>query len=284
MRKSLPVAGLLVAAVVPSLLAAAEPSPPPKRELLQPPKVEVPSPITDRFALRGGYFQPGVSTDLRYDAGTGTRGTPIDGEDVLGLDDELNTGFYELTFRLRPRHRLRVDYLKFSRSGDAVVDQVIRFGDDTYLVRDRVLTLLDQRALGFTYQYSVIRSERFELGAGGGVHLMQVDGEAQVPLRRLREEFDAAGPFPTLAVDGTYRITRRLAATARVQYLGFGVGDVDGSFGIYHADLQWRAWKNLAVGVGYTKVTTLVDSADSGFSGRMDFELGGPEAFVRVSF
>ena len=80
------------------------------------------------------------------------------------------------------------------------------------------------------------------------------------------------------------RITRRLAATARVQYLGIGVGDVDGSFGIYHADLQWRAWKNLAVGIGYTKVTTLVDSADAGFSGRVDFELGGPEAFVRVSF
>lgn len=282
MRKSRLFACVAVAAALPALLPAAEPAV--ARELLQPPKVTIASPINDRFALRGGYFQPSVSTDLRYDNAAGVRGTQVSGEDVLGLDDELNTGFYELTFRLRPRHRLRVDYLKFTRAGDAIVNQAIRFGDDTYQVNDRVLTRLDQRALGMTYQYSVIRSERFEFGAGGGLHLMQVEGAAQVPLRRLREEFDVAGPLPTLAVDGTYRITNRLSASARVQYLGLGAGDIDGSFGIYHADLQWRAWKNLAVGVGYTKVTTLVDSADADFSGRFDFELGGPEAFFRISF
>jgi hypothetical protein len=283
MYPSLRLTILLGLAAAPVTLLAADVASP-ARELLQPPRVAIASPITDRFAMRGGYYQPSVSTDLRYDGTSGIRGTPLNGEDVLGLDDELNTGFYELVFRLRPRHRLRVDYFKFARSGDAVVNQQIRFGEDTYRVNDRVLTKLDQRALGMTYQYSVIRAERFEFGAGLGLHLMQAEAEAQVPLRRLREEFDAAAPFPTLAVDGSYRVSNRLSINARVQYLGIGIGDVNGSFGIYHADLQWRAWKNLAVGVGYTKTTTLVDSGDPDFSGRLDLEVGGPEAFVRVSF
>jgi hypothetical protein len=105
-----------------------------------------------------------------------------------------------------------------------------------------------------------------------------------VPARRLEERFDAAGPFPTLAVDGTYRITDRISLNARAQYFGVGIDEVDGSLGMYHADLQFRAWRNLAFGVGYTKTALRVDSSDSSFSGRLDIDVKGPEAFARVSF
>lgn len=256
----------------------------PQRELLQPPKTVIPSPITDRFALRGTYHQPSVSSDLRYDSSAGLLGTELSAERDFGLDDRLNDGSLEMTLRMIERHRVRAEFFQLKRSAEQQLGRDVRFGDDTYLASDVVATDTDLRFLGLTYTYSFLRAERFELGAGLGLHLFQVDASTAVPARRLRENFDAAGPFPTIAVDGTYRVTHRFSVNARAQYFGTGVGDVDGSLGIYHADLQFRAWPNLAIGVGYTKTSLHVDSTDSDFTGRLFVDVKGPEIFLRASF
>ena len=275
---------ILVAAVLcaaPLWLSAAEPQP---RVLLQPPRMAIASPITDHFALRGSYYQPSISTNLRYDSSAGSPGTVLSAEDTFGMDDELNKGTLEMMLRLRERHRVRVDFFKLTRHGDTVLTQGMRFGDDTYLAGDRVLSDLDLRMLGLTYTYSVIRAERFEFGVGLGLHLVEAEGRGAVPLRNLDDEFDAAGPFPTIAVDGSYRVTRRFSINAHAQYFGAGIDEVDGSLGVYHVDVQFRAWKSLALGVGYTKTTVSVDSTDPQFTGRLGLDVTGPEAFVRVSF
>jgi hypothetical protein len=276
------VAALLLTACATGALAADAPKKP--RELLQPPKQTIASPITDRFALRGSYQQPAVTTDLRYDASSGALGTELSGEDDLGLDDELNRGSLEMTLRLLERHRIRGEFFQLRRASEATMTGTVRFGEDTYLTTERVVTESDIRFFGLTYTYSFLRAERFEFAAGGGLHLFQVEGMAAVPARRLQENFDAAGPFPTIAVDGTYRITDRFSLNARAQYFGIGIDDVDGSLGIYHADLQFRAWRSLAIGLGYTKTSLHVDSTDDSFSGRLAVDVKGPEVFLRASF
>ncbi len=282
MVKSILLAASLLAAGAGSALAAdSDPKP---RELLQPPKVTIASPITDRFSVRGSYQQPSVSSALRYDSSTGQRGTDLSGEGDLGLDDQLNKGNLELMFRMLDRHRIRGEFFQLKRGGEALMLRPVRFGDDTYLVSDRVVTETDIRFFGLTYTYSFLKAERFEFSGGFGLHLFQVDGLASVPARRLEERLDAAGPFPTVAVDGSYRITPRFSLNARAQYFGVGIDAFDGSLGVYHADLQFRAWRNLALGLGYTKTSLRVDSTDESFAGRLAVDVKGPEAFVRVSF
>ena len=279
---SLRLTGVLLSLSLCNTVFAAEPEKP--REFLQPPKVTIPSPITDRFALRGSYYQPKVSTDIRYDTSAGLLGTELSGERDLGLDDQLNKGSLEMMLRLLDRHRIRGEFFQLRRAGDVVLTRPVQFGDDTYVLTDRVVTESDVRFLGLTYTYSFLKAERFEFSAGGGLHLFQADGMASVPARRLQEKFDAAGPFPTIAVDGTYRVTNRFSVNARAQYFGIGIDDVDGSLGIYHADVQFRAWRSLAIGLGYTKTSLHVDSSDDSFAGRLFIDTKGPEAFLRASF
>lgn len=265
-----------------TVATAAEPDKP--RELLQPPKETIASPITDRFALRGSYQVPKASTDLRYDNSAGGLGTELSGERDLGLKEKLHDFTMEMTLRMLERHRIRADFFQLRRDGDVILSRQVQFGDDTYTATDRVLTSSDIRFFGLTYTYSFLRAERFEFSGGGGLHLFQVEGQAAVPARRLQQNFDAAGPFPTIAVDGTYRVTKRFSVNARAQYFGIGIDNVDGSLGIYHADVQFRAWPNLAFGLGYTKTSLHVDSSDTSFAGRLFIDVKGPEAFVRASF
>lgn len=253
------------------------------RTLLQPPKTTIASPITDRWSVRGSYQQPTVNTALRYDASPVLQGTELSGEEELGWDHRLNQGSFEMIVRMLERHRLRMDFFSLNRGAAVEMTRTIRFGDDVYRVSDRVESDSQLRFLGLTYAYSLVRSERVELGLGVGVHLFQVDGHAAVPARRLEERFDAAGPLPTLALDGTVRLTKRFSLNAHAQYVSANIQDVDGDFGIYHADLQFRPWANLAFGLGYTKTTFDIDSTDASFSGRLFLDVKGPEAFVRVS-
>jgi hypothetical protein len=276
-----------VAMAATSVFAGEAPVQPEKaapRELLQPPKMSIASPITDRFAVRGLFYMPKISTDLRYDSSAGVPGTLVSGEDTIGLEDQLKQVSVDMMFRILERHRIRADFYKMTRSGDEVINQQIRFGDDVYQVNDRVLTAMDLRKLGLTYTYSFVRSEKWEVGFGFGLHLLQLEGSLDAPARFVDERLDTAGPFATLVTDITWRATRRFSANVAVNYLGGHVDDVKGGYQSYHGDVQFRARPNLAFGLGYSQTRFKIDSANNDFAGYFSLKYKGPEAFVRISY
>lgn len=254
------------------------------RKLLEPPKTTIASPINDRFALRGLFYRPDIRTAVRYDNSAGVPGTLVSGENTLGFPTQLEQGGAELMFRMGPRHRIRADFYKMTRSGDRVIDQQIRFGNDVYQVNERVVSTMDVRKLGLSYTYSLWRTERFEIGAGASLHLLQVQGDVQVPARFEREKLDVAGPFPSLAADATWRMTRRFSLNVAGNWLDADFDNAKGRYLAWHADLQFRARPNFAVGMGYSLSRFRINSETTDFVGFFNLKYKGPEAFVRVSF
>jgi hypothetical protein len=254
------------------------------RVLLQPPRQSIPSPINDRFALRVLYYHPEVDNRLRYDSSTAVIGTSIDVEDLLGHRDSAHQGTIDMMFRIGERNRIQADFYQLRRTGDVVLDQQVRFGDDTYAPGQRLLSETELRKLGVTWTYSPLRRERIELGVGLGLHLLQLDGRTRVPATFASEQLDTAGPFAALAGSLSWRVTRRFSLNLAGQYFDLNPDEVRGAFRHVHADLQYRGWRNLAVGVGYSYSGYLVDSTDEEFSGFYRLVYKGPEAFFRVSF
>ena len=259
---------------------------PPHRELLQPPKKgQQASPITDRFALRVSYFAPRIDTFLRLDRSTGQAGTELRVENDLGLEDKSNLARMEMTFRLREKNRLRVDYLKLTRYGDKILNQTIRFGDQTFLVSERAQTQLDYRNLGLTYTRSVLYFDRFELGVGLGISLLEAHAKGEVVARNVREKEDGVAPYPTLALDSTWRISKRWSFNARGQTLTAHLSDFTGSMSDYHGDIQYRWARNFAFGIGYELLRIRATSTSTkNMPGRFDQDIKGPELFIRASF
>ncbi|MCU0761321.1 MAG: hypothetical protein MUF07_19275 [Steroidobacteraceae bacterium] len=243
-----------------------------------------PSPLHDYFALRGSYFQPALTTAGRFDSDAGTRGTDFSGEDDLGLDDRADQGRMEVSFRMRERHLLRVDYLKLTRYGENTLTRTINFRNQVYRVGDRVATNLDWRMLGFNYSFAALRRETFELGVGAGLHLLEADARSEVRARNLRETGNGTAVLPTLGLDGTWAFHRRWSLNGFARYLSVGTGDGDGSFTDLHLDVQYRWRPNVAIGLGYSSIGIDVDVTDADLPGRLDLEAAGPEVFFRVSF
>ena len=251
-----------------------------------------PSPITDRFAVEGIFFNPAITTLLRIDSqapGAGLLGTPgtvLSGERDFGLAGRVPQGRMEIIFRLRKRNRLRVDYFATDRSGDRVISRQILFGNETFQVADRVTSDLDWRQFALTYTYSIFRNDRFEAGLGLAVHFVEADARGAVEAKQLRQEVSGAGAFPSLPLDITWRIWHSLAMSARGQYFRAAVNNFQGSIAEYHGDLQWRwqRWPNFSLGAGYTIMRTSLDLNNTNFPGAFRLNIRGPEAFFKVSF
>src|SRR5882724_5041919 len=251
---------------------------------------KTPSPITDRFYVRGTFFNPAITTTLRIDTqspGPGLLGTPgsvLSGERDLGLDSRIPQGRIEIMFRLRERNRLRVDYFETNRRASHTLDRQVVLGNEIFQVNDQATSSVQWRQFGLTYTYSVLRTDRLELGLGLAVHFVEAEARAAVDAKQLRQDVSGAGAFPTIPLDFTWRISRRFAMVARAQYLHGSVNNFEGSMAEYHGDFQYRWKPNFSLGAGYTIMKSFLQVDDANFPGLFRQNVRGPEAFFKVSF
>ncbi len=252
---------------------------------LPPQRHETPSPITDHFYIRGAFYDPQVRSNFRVDRSfQGTTGTPVNGENELGLPDRLRQGRVEFMFRLRERSKVRVDYFEADRSGAKVLANDVVFGNQTFAAGQLTQTSLDWRQFDITYGYSLFRNDRFEVGTGFGIYFLQVDAIGQVPAQNQRQEVTAATPFPALPLDLTWCISRRWAVTVRGAYLRARLSGFRGWYAESDEDLQYRWNPNFVIGLGYASIRTSLSRTSGSFPGAFAMSISGPEAFVRFSF
>jgi hypothetical protein len=245
---------------------------------------EIASPITDRFYMRGMYFQPTVNTTLQLDPSQTVDGTELDAEEDLGLDDTLNQGRMEFDIRMKRRNHVRIDYFKMSRFHEQPLPRDIQFGDFTFQEGTVFRSKLDWRVLSITYTYSFFRFDRFEAGVGLGLHLIEAQAEGREPGTTRVEKNSKVAPFPTVAINSAFRLSKRFSVTARAQQFSASPEDIKGSMSDYHIDLQYRWHKNAAIGLGYTMLETDVEVTDTDDPLTFNMSTKGPELFFRVSF
>jgi hypothetical protein len=246
---------------------------------------QTPSPITDHFALRASFFHAAVETDMRLDPpGVPLGGTPLLGTRDLGFKPSENDGMAELMFRLRDRNRITVDFLELDQGGTKTLTSPVLFGDQLFSPGAVVVSSLQWREMGFTWTRAIIQNDRFELGAGVGVHMMDIDIRGTVPARFASYETSTAGALPAPALETAVRITRRFSFTARGEFLKGALNSTFGEFEDVHANLQFRWVPNLAIGAGYAVVRLKLDSVTHSDPGLLAMRLRGPELFVRASF
>jgi hypothetical protein len=242
------------------------------------------SPITDHLALEAGFFWGAVHTAGQFDSAQGVAGTPLTAERNLGLTNEAYQPWLELMFRLEDRNKLRVDWFDLRRDGEVLLPSTLQVGDQTFQGGQELKSMLNWRQMDVTYTYSFLRTERFELGAGLGLHLLEAEARAQVPGTPQLSDYSEAGPFATLALDGTWAIDRHWSLNARGQYMHLSVSNFTGELQDYRADVQYRWRRNLAVGAAYEYSQREVDVTEHDPSGFVQLRVTGPQLFVRVSY
>jgi hypothetical protein len=242
------------------------------------------TPFNDNVRLTAGLLSATADTELRLDADDGTTGTPVSGEDDLGLADRGEFADIEAEVRIRERHFVRFNYFRLDRAATTTITRQIQFGNDTFEPGDEVETTLDLREFTATYAYRFVRKPRFELYGSFGLHLTEFVAEGRVRARGLREDEREVAPLPALGLGAEVAFTNRIFMSAFVDYLQANVDDFEGEILDARITALYRFTRNLSAGLGYFLLERKVDSFDPDDSGHFRLTDSGAELFLRMSF
>ena len=282
-----------IISLMPALASAAEsPAPAPPTALASTPAPNKlpdwapkpkPNVIEDRLRLEVNLLGASAKTKLRVDESPTLPGTEINAEDDLGLDDFQLLPQVELTLLPGERHLIRLSRFAIDRSAATHLEKNISFDDQDYLVGERVDSILNLTMFGLTYGYRFIVAPRGEISASFGIQIADVEANAVVRSRVVRESESGVAPLPLLGLEGRYDFSPRWSMEARVQYLTVNETDVDGSILDARLGVTWRMNPYLLFGLGYRTFQIDVNSADEDTPGFVDLTVSGPLLFVRAS-
>lgn len=239
--------------------------------------------IEDRLRLEIGAFGAAIDTKLRIDQSPALKGTEISAEKDLALTNAKGLPQLELTLLPGNRNLIRLSSMSLRRSAQARLSRTIVFDDQVYLANERVSSTLDLALFGLTYGYQFIKRDAFDLAATIGVQIAELEANAVVTSRVLRDAESGVAPLPMLGLEGRAFFGRRWSVEGRVQYLKVDINEVAGSFMDARLSGLWRLNPHLAAGLGYRYFNLGVDSRDAGNPGKVDLSIAGPMLFMQGS-
>ena len=244
------------------------------------------SPTDERVRVSLGVMRVSSTTSMRLDSSLGVPGTPVDAEEIFGLDKSDFEPKFQAMVRVGERHRLRFDYFTLDREGHTTLTAPLIFRDVVLQTGDPVDTTLNLRTLGISYEYSFLHRDKFEVAASIGINSTDISARARVSTqnRHVDQREDQAGPFPTIGLDATYVLSKRFYFDARAQYFKLAVDHLTGTLTFYEVAALYRLRPNIAFALGYNSVKADLTSRQTKDSGFFDFSTKGPEFFVRIAF
>jgi hypothetical protein len=266
------------AAEAPGALPATLPATLPEWAPKPPPNV-----VEDRVRVEVNLLGASTATTLRVDESLTIPGTEIDTEKDLGLDDFELLPQVEFTLLPGEHHLLRLSALATHRTAQKTIERPISFDNEDYRINERVDSRLNLTLFGLTYGYRFLVHPRAEIAATFGIQIADVEANAVVRSRVIRDAESGVAPLPMAGIEGRFDFTRRWSVEARTQYLTVNIDEVDGSILDARLALTWRMNPYLALGLGYRTFSIEIDSRDAGTPGFVDLSIDGPLLFVRAS-
>jgi hypothetical protein len=239
--------------------------------------------MEDRFRVEVMTLSADIDTDVRVDPSLTTPGTLINAEDDLGLDDSKLLPLAEITLLPGDRHLIRLSGFGLRRSARTAIDETLVFDDQIYLPGEIVDSTFNLTSVGLTYGYSIVKMRGVDLALTFGVQVVEVEANAVVRRRVVRDSETAVTPLPLAGIEGRYDFNDRWSFEARLQYLSVEIDEIDGSVLDARAALTWRMNPYLVFGLGYRNFGVEVDSRDDDDPGIVDLEMAGPLLFMRAS-
>ena len=240
--------------------------------------------------IAGGAFFNRSNTTYELDSDSG-KGTEIDPGD-LGMDEDNTVPFASLRWRFRDRWRLEANWFKTDNDGSEQISERIEWGDLDFEAGANVKIENETSILRGAIGYSFLKNERAELGAGIGIHHLNVDTELSgnatingMPVLSASETSSIDGFAPNLAFFGGYAINERWLLSGRVDWISADVGDLDGKLWRVGASALYQPFKHAGFGAGYDWISVdLNEDSDDGGKNRWDGNIHGPMLFVTLNF
>jgi hypothetical protein len=250
------------------------------------PVLAAPDPITEQgFSFRLGGFYSDASTNVRIDSSGGNLGTSISLEGDLGFEANKWLPTIDAAWRINPRHRVELSYLRLARDSRKTISGEIHWGDATFPINSEVNAQFDSDVWRLAYGYSFYRDGPNEMSVVIGAHVTAFKTAISNSGGQISEKADRTLPLPTIGLQGAWTPAgSQWRVSGSVNYFALEYGDYDGSLVNATASAEYRFAPNWAVGAGYTTNQYKVDVTKGELRGKFDYTFSGPLLYVTGGF
>lgn len=237
----------------------------------------------ETLTLRAGAVIMDVDSSFRVDSRSLGKGTTVDAEDDLGLDDSDDVFRAELLWRIAPRHQLSLGYYDLSRDADERTDEPYQIGNVIFPPGISVNTEFDLRLADFSYAYSLIQNDRFEFAPMIGIYGLDFDVRVENDLLGLSEGEGEKFPLPTIGARFNYQLSPAWWVRAKGQYFYISYDQYEGEMLEIGAGLEWNVWRKLSVGASYSHINMDIEDTNAN-GGKGEYEYDGVWAYLALTF
>lgn len=234
-------------------LAGQEEAPPPD-------KYELYGGVRGKFRVSAGFFIPTHTTAATFastDLGIGTR---IVFEDILGLARTTAAGRLEADLRLGRRHQITAEIIRLNRSGSTVLGTEIVFPPDTFRIGLEVQSKWNVTLIPVSYRFSIIASERVDVGLGLGAFVTLLSTEIVADSAEISEGQSISLPLPVLGVEGLFALAPRLYLGVSGQVFSIGIEDISGTWFDLRTTLEYFPWRRFGFGAAFNWIDIRVEN------------------------
>jgi len=248
--------------------------------------------LTDEFTGQVGLLYANTESNFAANGSIGNDiGDNIDFENDLGLGDRGGVFAANFKWRFTEKFHASLEYITIDREASTTLNKDISWDDADYAAGANVTSNVNVDVARLFVGYSFNQTNEWELGAGLGLHLMdmeaQISGNATIdgiPTANTTQRKDFLAPLPNIGGYGAYAFSPKLIVTGRVDWFSANIGDYSGGLFSMGADVQYQVFENVGIGVGYHywNVDISVDTAD--WRGEADYTYHGPKLYMTMNF
>lgn len=229
-------------------------------------------------------YRPSANTDIRIDSDRLGRGTSLDFEQDLNLEESKTLPELDVTYRFNDRHRIEVSYFSLDRNGNTTLDGDIQIGDTNFTASSVISSDFNTDIWRMSYGYTPWNGPDYQFGFTVGLHVIRIEVDAKGTLGAVKETVDGDIPMPVVGASGAWEFSRDWTLEGGIQYFAIDLDNVDGSMTNATVGLGWQAWDNGGFTLGYMYYDIDADGEKNSLNGSFNFSYDGPYLGARFNF
>jgi hypothetical protein len=249
--------------------------------------------VPDKFKIAlGGY------SVFRYDSTISLTepeiggGISISPEDTLGLKGTQTVLRLTGHYRFSRKHALIYSWYSISADGNKVVEEEFDWLDEngdtiTIPIGAEVDSSLDYDIFKAGYLWSFYHTDKVELAAGAGLHVTRIaiGMHAETTSSGIdTQDVATTVPLPVFSFNLTYNLTPKFSWDLRAEAFALKFEDWDGVYTDISLSMEYRAFKNVGLGIGLNTNSLKVTESTSEHKFAYDNSITGILVYAAAYF
>ena len=254
-------------------------------------RAEEPLPDKFRFAF-GGYALTRFDSTISLTEPNLGAGISISPQDTLGLDIENQVLRIDGHYRFNKKHALTYSWYSINSDGNKTIEEQFEWVDPegnpvTIPVGAQVVSNLEYDIFKVGYLWSFHHSDKVELGVGAGLHITSLGLGLQASTTSgsiSTENVDTTVPLPVISFVLSYQISPKWNWYLKTEAFALKFDKWAGSYRDTTLGIEYRAWKNVALGAGLSANALEVEEDDPKSQLRFTNNISGGLLYVATYF